>query len=142
MAHKLQASVLVMVLPHFDVICDLLLKRRTVTWNLAQPDINNRVVRSRNVCESSVHNSLEFSQHRLVFISGYADKKRFLLLYSSPGTCKAQHHYRSLIVLTGNANIFETISCDHGLCYANRGIFVYTLCPLTYAYHYVMTLIK
>lgn len=44
---------------------------------------------SKRITESSVHNSLEFSQHRLVFISGYADKKRFLLLYSSPGTCKA-----------------------------------------------------
>ena len=44
---------------------------------------------SRKVRKSSVHNSLQFSQHHLVFISGYANKKRFLLLYSSPGTCKA-----------------------------------------------------
>ena len=34
---------------------------------------------SRNVCKSSVHNSLEFSQHHLVFISGYADKKTFVI---------------------------------------------------------------
>ena len=34
MAHKAQLSVSVMFLPHFDVLCDLLLNRRTATWNL------------------------------------------------------------------------------------------------------------
>ena len=29
-----QASVSLMFFPHFDVICDLLLNRRTTTWNL------------------------------------------------------------------------------------------------------------
>ena len=33
-AHEPQVSVSLMFLPHFGVICDLLLKRRTVTWNL------------------------------------------------------------------------------------------------------------
>ena len=33
-AHELQASVSLVFLPHFDVLCDLLLNRRTVTWNL------------------------------------------------------------------------------------------------------------
>ena len=33
-AHEAQPSVSLMFLPHFDVICDLLLNRRTVTWNL------------------------------------------------------------------------------------------------------------
>ena len=33
-AHKAQPSVSLMFLPHFDVLCDLLLNRRTVTWNL------------------------------------------------------------------------------------------------------------
>ena len=33
-AHKEQLSVSLMFLPHFDVICDLLLNRRTATWNL------------------------------------------------------------------------------------------------------------
>ena len=33
-AHKAQPSVSLMFLPHFDVICDLLLNRRTATWNL------------------------------------------------------------------------------------------------------------
>ena len=28
-----------LLLPHFDVICDLLLKRRTATWNLFVKDI-------------------------------------------------------------------------------------------------------
>jgi len=28
------ASVSLMFLPHFDVLCDLLLNRRTATWNL------------------------------------------------------------------------------------------------------------
>ena len=29
-----QPSVSLMFLPYFDVLCDLLLKRRTATWNL------------------------------------------------------------------------------------------------------------
>ena len=33
-AHEAQPSVSVMFLPHFDVLCDLLLNRRTATWNL------------------------------------------------------------------------------------------------------------
>ena len=33
-AHEAQASVSLMFLPHFDVLCDLVLNRRTATWNL------------------------------------------------------------------------------------------------------------
>ena len=33
-AHKAQPSVSLIFLPHFDVLCDLLLNRRTATWNL------------------------------------------------------------------------------------------------------------
>ena len=33
-AHEAQPSVSLMFLPNFDVLCDLLLNRRTVTWNL------------------------------------------------------------------------------------------------------------
>ena len=33
-AHEGQPSVSLMFLPHFDVLCDLLLNRRTATWNL------------------------------------------------------------------------------------------------------------
>ena len=33
-AHKAQPSVSLMFLQHFDVLCDLLLNRRTATWNL------------------------------------------------------------------------------------------------------------
>ena len=33
-AHEAQPSVSLMLLPHFDVSCDLLLNRRTATWNL------------------------------------------------------------------------------------------------------------
>ena len=33
-AHKAQPSVSLMFLPHFDVLCDLLLNRCTATWNL------------------------------------------------------------------------------------------------------------
>ena len=33
-AHKAQPSVSLMFLPHFDVLCNLLLNRRTATWNL------------------------------------------------------------------------------------------------------------
>ena len=32
--HEEQPSVSLMFLPHFDVICDLLLNKRTATWNL------------------------------------------------------------------------------------------------------------
>ena len=32
-AHEPQASVSLMFLPHFDVLCDLLLHRPTATWN-------------------------------------------------------------------------------------------------------------
>ena len=33
-AHEAQPSVSLMFLPHFDVLCGLLLNRRTATWNL------------------------------------------------------------------------------------------------------------
>ena len=33
-AYKAQPSVSLMFLPHFDVLCDLLLNRRKATWNL------------------------------------------------------------------------------------------------------------
>ena len=33
-AHEAQPSVSLMFLPHFDVLCDLLLNRSTPTWNL------------------------------------------------------------------------------------------------------------
>ena len=33
-AHKVQPSVSLMFLPHFDILCDLLLNRHTATWNL------------------------------------------------------------------------------------------------------------
>ena len=33
-AHEAQPSVSLIFLPHFDVLCDLLLNRRTATWNL------------------------------------------------------------------------------------------------------------
>ena len=33
-AHKVQPSVSLMFLPHFDVLCDLLLNRCMATWNL------------------------------------------------------------------------------------------------------------
>ena len=33
-AHEAQPSVSLMFLPHFDVFCDILLNRRTTTWNL------------------------------------------------------------------------------------------------------------
>ena len=33
-AQEVQPSVSLMFLPHFDVLCDLLLNRRTATWNL------------------------------------------------------------------------------------------------------------
>ena len=33
-AHEAQPSVSLMFLPHFGVLCDLLLNRRTATWNL------------------------------------------------------------------------------------------------------------
>ena len=32
--HEAQPSVSLMFLPHFDVLCDLLLNRRSATWNL------------------------------------------------------------------------------------------------------------
>ena len=35
-AHEAQPSVSLMFLPHFDVLCDLLLNRRTAIWNLFQ----------------------------------------------------------------------------------------------------------
>ena len=33
-AHEAQPSVSLIFLPHFDVLCNLLLNRRTATWNL------------------------------------------------------------------------------------------------------------
>ena len=33
-AHEAQPSVSLMFLPHFDVLCDLLLNRRTATWSV------------------------------------------------------------------------------------------------------------
>ena len=33
-AHEAQPSVLLIFLAHFDLLCDLILNRRTATWNL------------------------------------------------------------------------------------------------------------
>ena len=33
-AHEAQPSVSLMFLPHFDILCDLLLNRHMATWNL------------------------------------------------------------------------------------------------------------
>ena len=35
MAHEAIAECVMMLLPHFDVFCNLLLNRRTATWNLS-----------------------------------------------------------------------------------------------------------
>ena len=128
--------------------CDLLLKRRSVTWNLAQPDINTRAVwriLERPVNRVCIYNSIEFSQHHLVFISGYVNIKTFfiaLLLFIAPQVTVKHSIITSHWSFLQGTRIYETISCDHGLRYANGGIFVYTFCPLTYAYHYLMALIK
>ena len=73
---------------------------------------------SRKVCKSSVHNSLEFSQHHLVFISGYANKTNVFYCFIAPQV-PVKHS-----IITGHwsfsqgTRIYETISCDHGLRFA------------------------
>ena len=52
-AHKAQPSVSLMFLPHFDVLCDLLLNRRTATWNLFV--LYNKELKKVLMMTSSIH---------------------------------------------------------------------------------------
>ena len=47
-AYEAQPSVSLMFLPHFDVLCDLLLNRRTATWNLFVLYNKNIKIREKN----------------------------------------------------------------------------------------------
>ena len=76
-AHEAQPSVSLMFLPHFDVLCDLLLNRRTATWNLfvlynkefkkvLMMTSSIRLFSSRSYCENQsecVHNSAYYIIH-------------------------------------------------------------------------------
>ena len=62
-------------LPHFDVICDLLLNRRTATWNL----FVNQISKQDNVYDPPC---LRPSPH----VSGYFRKQRFFLRLHLPST--------------------------------------------------------
>ena len=55
-AHKAQPSVSLMFLPHFDVLCDLLLNRRTATWNLFvlyNKELKKVLMMTSSICLSS-----------------------------------------------------------------------------------------
>ena len=52
MAHKVQLSVSLMFLPHFDILCDLLLNRCMATWNLFV--LYNKELKKVSVMTSSV----------------------------------------------------------------------------------------
>ena len=51
--HEAQLSVSLMFLPHFDVLCDLLLNRRTATWNLFV--LYNKELKKVLMMTSSIH---------------------------------------------------------------------------------------
>ena len=52
-AHEAQPSVSLMFLPHFDILCDLLLNRRTATWNLFV--LYNKELKKVLMMTSSIH---------------------------------------------------------------------------------------
>ena len=52
-AHKAQLSVSLMFLPHFDVLCDLLLNRCMATWNLFA--LYNKELKKVLMMMSSIH---------------------------------------------------------------------------------------
>ena len=52
MVHVAQLSVSLMFLPHFDVLCDLLMNRRTATWNLFV--LNNKELKKVLTMTSSI----------------------------------------------------------------------------------------
>ena len=51
-AYGAQPSVSLMFLPHFDVLCDLLMNRRTATWNLFV--LNNKELKKVLMMTSSI----------------------------------------------------------------------------------------
>ena len=53
-AHEAQPSVSLMFLPHFDVLCDLLMNRRTATWNLFVYIIKNLNIRKKCIFISNI----------------------------------------------------------------------------------------
>ena len=79
------SSATFLFLPHFDVICDLLLNRRTATWNLF---VTYKLSQASNVCRFFLHKTIErFSiaftangkrqaeispkTHKIYLVSGY-----------------------------------------------------------------------
>ena len=52
MAHKAQPSVSLMFLPHFDILCNLLLNRCMATWNLFV--LNNKELKKVLMKTSSI----------------------------------------------------------------------------------------
>ena len=55
-AHEAQPIVSPMFLPHFDVLCDLLLNRRTATWNLSvlyNREFKKVLMMTSSICLSS-----------------------------------------------------------------------------------------
>ena len=55
-AHEAQPSVSLMFLPHFDVLCDLLLNRRTATWNLFV--LYNKKLKRTSKCGKNISDTL------------------------------------------------------------------------------------
>ena len=55
-AHKVQPSVSLMFLPHFDILCDLLLNRCMATWNLFvlyNKELKKVLMMTSSICLSS-----------------------------------------------------------------------------------------
>ena len=55
-AHEAQPSVSLMFLPHFDVLCDLLLNRCMATWNLSvlyNKELTKVLMMMSSICLSS-----------------------------------------------------------------------------------------
>ena len=69
-AHKAQPSVSLMFLPHFDVLCDLLLNRRTATWNLFvlyNKELKKKVLMmTSSICLSSNRSHVRTNQNACI----------------------------------------------------------------------------
>ena len=69
-AHKAQPSVSLMFLPHFDVLCDLLLNRRTATWNLFvlyNKELKKKVLMmTSSICLSSNRSQVRTNQNACI----------------------------------------------------------------------------
>ena len=130
-AHEPQASVSLMLLPHFDVFCDLLLNRRTATWNLfvlynEQKGNTTNLPRSAwlfDLCQFRHFQSHQrYFPWRLLLFFFIVLVNSFLLFFSKAFACSKQNN---LINISKTVSLFVALTAVLKIC-SSLGIFKLT----------------